>query len=110
MEIHTQVPDKVTRDALRRLSDWLDHDEDQGDEGRAMNRRCGQRCCTLWPPYAACKRPVPRSEPAVHLGALEGIRTPNLLIVEIYSRARYLLTSSADPLKYSSTARSNWRR
>ena len=23
---------KVTRDALRRLSDWLDHDEDQGDE------------------------------------------------------------------------------
>ena len=32
MEIYTQVPDKVTRDALRRLSDWLDHDEDQGDE------------------------------------------------------------------------------
>ena len=29
MEIYTQVPDKVTRDALRRLSDWLDHDEDQ---------------------------------------------------------------------------------
>jgi hypothetical protein len=27
-----QVPDKVTRDALRRLSDWLGHDEDQGDE------------------------------------------------------------------------------
>jgi len=25
-------PDKVTRDALRRLSDWLDHDEDQGGE------------------------------------------------------------------------------
>ena len=34
MEIYTQVPDKVTRDALRRLSDWLDYDEDQGDEGR----------------------------------------------------------------------------
>jgi integrase len=32
METYTQVPDKVTRDALRRLSDWLDHDEDQGDE------------------------------------------------------------------------------
>ena len=32
MEIYTQVPDKVTRDALRRLNDWLDHDEDQGDE------------------------------------------------------------------------------
>ena len=32
MEIYTQVPDKVTRDALRRLSDWLDHDEDQGEE------------------------------------------------------------------------------
>jgi hypothetical protein len=26
MEIYTQVPDDVTRDALRRLSDWLDHD------------------------------------------------------------------------------------
>ena len=23
MEIYTQVPDKVTRDALKRLSDWL---------------------------------------------------------------------------------------
>jgi len=34
MEIYTQVPDKVTRDALRRLGDWLDHDEDQGDEAR----------------------------------------------------------------------------
>jgi integrase len=34
MEIYTRVPDKVTRDALRRLSDWLDHDEDQGDDGR----------------------------------------------------------------------------
>jgi integrase len=32
MEIYTQVPDKVTRDALRRLGEWLDHDEDQGDE------------------------------------------------------------------------------
>jgi len=28
MEIYTQVPDKVTRDALRRPSDWLN----QGDE------------------------------------------------------------------------------
>jgi len=34
MEIYTQVPDKGTRDALRRLSDWLDHDEDHGDEAR----------------------------------------------------------------------------
>ena len=32
MEIYTQVPDKATRDALRRLSDWLDPDEDQGEE------------------------------------------------------------------------------
>jgi len=31
MEIYTQVPDKVTRDALRRLGNWLDHD-DQGHE------------------------------------------------------------------------------
>jgi hypothetical protein len=35
MEVYTQVPDKVTRDALRRLSDWLDHSEDQGDEVRS---------------------------------------------------------------------------
>jgi integrase len=28
MEIYTQVPDPATRDALRRLGDWLD----QGDE------------------------------------------------------------------------------
>jgi integrase len=28
MEIYTQVPDKVTRDALRRLSDWLDHHDE----------------------------------------------------------------------------------
>ena len=35
MEIYTQVPDKVTRAALRRLSDWLDHDGDQSDaDGR----------------------------------------------------------------------------
>ena len=27
MEIYTQVPDKVTRDALRRLSDQVDEDE-----------------------------------------------------------------------------------
>jgi integrase len=32
MEIYTQVPDKVTRDALRRLSDHLD--SDQGDEDK----------------------------------------------------------------------------
>jgi hypothetical protein len=35
MEIYTQVPDTVTRDALRRLSDWLGYDEDQGDEARS---------------------------------------------------------------------------
>jgi hypothetical protein len=28
MEIYTQVHDKVTRDALRRLSDWLDHHDE----------------------------------------------------------------------------------
>ena len=44
-----------------------------------MNRRCGQRCCTSLL-YAACERPVPRSEPAADLGALGGTRTPNLLI------------------------------
>jgi hypothetical protein len=54
MEICTQVPDKVTRDALRRLSDWLGHDEDQGDEAPPKNRRCSQRCCSSLL-YAACK-------------------------------------------------------
>ena len=39
MEIYTQVPDKVTRDALRRLSDLLDGNQaaaidHQGDEER----------------------------------------------------------------------------
>ena len=32
MEIYTQVPDEVTRDALWRLADWLQHD-DEHDEG-----------------------------------------------------------------------------
>ena len=32
MEIYTQVPDKVTRDALRRLSDQLDSDQAGEDE------------------------------------------------------------------------------
>ena len=44
-----------------------------------MSCRCGQRCCTSLL-YAACRRPVPRSEPAAELGALGGTRTPNLLI------------------------------
>jgi hypothetical protein len=35
MEIYTQVPDEVTRDALRRLSNALDHDEDQAHEDRS---------------------------------------------------------------------------
>ena len=32
MEIYTQVPGKVTRDALRRLSDQLDGDQADADE------------------------------------------------------------------------------
>ena len=33
MEIYTQVPDRVTREALKRLSDWLGHDQrDGGDQ------------------------------------------------------------------------------
>ena len=35
MEIYTQVPDKVTRDALRRLSDQLDSDQADEDEPAA---------------------------------------------------------------------------
>jgi hypothetical protein len=30
MEIYTLVPAKVTRDALKRLGDWLDNDERHG--------------------------------------------------------------------------------
>jgi hypothetical protein len=29
MEIYTQVPDKTTRDALKRLSDWLGQADDE---------------------------------------------------------------------------------
>ena len=68
MEIYTQVPDGLTTDALRRPR----------RRGPLMNCRCGQRCCTSML-YAACKRPVPRSEPAAELGALGGTRTLNLL-------------------------------
>ena len=74
-----------------------------------MNRRCGQRCCTLLL-YAACKRPVPRSEPAVDLGALEGIRTPDLLIRRDLQPCPLPAHSGADLLKYSSTIRSKRRR
>jgi integrase len=45
MEIYTQVPDKVTRDALRRLSDQLDGDqadEDQADEDKPGAGGSGQ--------------------------------------------------------------------
>jgi hypothetical protein len=38
MEIYTQVPDRTTRDALRRLSDWLGQADDEpgprGDDGQ----------------------------------------------------------------------------
>jgi integrase len=40
MEIYTQVPDKVTRDALRRLSDQLD--SDQADEDKPDTAGPGQ--------------------------------------------------------------------
>ena len=57
MEIYTQVPDKVTRDALRRLSDWLDHDEDPGVAASLIESRLAAallyRCCTR-----THKRPV----------------------------------------------------
>lgn len=31
MEIYTQVPDQAARDALNRLSDWLDQADDTSD-------------------------------------------------------------------------------
>lgn len=33
MEIYTQVPDKTTRDTLRRLSDWLGQADEPGLRG-----------------------------------------------------------------------------
>jgi hypothetical protein len=35
MEVYTQVPDKATRDALRKLSDFLGGPQDDSGEGRA---------------------------------------------------------------------------
>lgn len=57
MEIYTQVPDKVTRDALRRLSDQLDSDRgsDNGTVVVAKPRRPTSR-----PPYC---RPNQRPSP-----------------------------------------------
>jgi hypothetical protein len=60
-----------------------------------MNCRCGQRCCTPLL-YAACKWPVPRSEPASELGALGGTRTPNLLIRRFQCRRSYPFTLVRD--------------
>ena len=58
MEIYTQVPDKATRDALRRLSAELDEQppateaaaDDDGQDDAADERRrgwLGPCCCTL---------------------------------------------------------------
>jgi hypothetical protein len=33
MDIYTQVPDKTTKEALKRLSDWLDMPGDRGLSG-----------------------------------------------------------------------------
>jgi hypothetical protein len=42
MEIYTQVPDKTTRDALRRLSDWLGQGDDEpGPRGAGEDREDG---------------------------------------------------------------------
>jgi hypothetical protein len=57
IEIYTQVPDKVTRDALRRLSDQLDSDQADDDElgavgpaslasSSAYPAGCCTGCCT----------------------------------------------------------------
>jgi hypothetical protein len=34
LEVHTQLPDKATRDALKRLSDFLGGPQDDDEEGR----------------------------------------------------------------------------
>jgi len=66
MEIYTQVLDKVTRDALRRLSDWLDHGEHQGRAARSRPAVAER----------VLKRPVPRSKPGADLGAFGGTSAP----------------------------------
>jgi hypothetical protein len=43
MEIYTQVPDKVTRDTLRRLSDWLGRDQGGDAASDPLADPC---CCT----------------------------------------------------------------
>jgi integrase len=43
MEIYTQVPDKTTRDALRRLSDWLGQgDDEHGPRGADEDQEDGK--------------------------------------------------------------------
>jgi hypothetical protein len=41
MEIYTQVPDKTTRDALRRLSDWLGQGDKPGPRGADEDKEDG---------------------------------------------------------------------
>jgi len=68
-------PRQGAGDALRRLSDWLGHDEDQGDEAPPMNRRCSQRCCSSLL-YAACKgRSQDRDRP-LSWARSEGLEPP----------------------------------
>jgi hypothetical protein len=61
MEIYTQVPGKATRDALRRLSDWLEHDQDQGDKAPPKNAVAVSvaviRCCHASPDSLESVRP-----------------------------------------------------
>jgi hypothetical protein len=99
MEIYTQVPDKTTRDTLRRLSDWLGQADEPGprgageDQGTAREvsparKRVASRALLLC--FAAVrddKRPIPYSESAFGVGALGGTRTPNLLTLLCLSRA-----------------------
>jgi hypothetical protein len=37
MEIYTQVPDQATRDALAKLSDWLDQADDKPPAAQAAD-------------------------------------------------------------------------
>jgi len=98
----------IRRDDVTGTGKPLNH-RGPGRRGLLMNRRCGQRCCTSLL-YAACKRPVPRWEPAADLGALGGTRTPNLLIRRLCHAHHLPAHSIAELPKQCSLVRIRWQR
>jgi len=90
MEIYTEVPSATTREALRKLGEWLDQDHADGqddDEGPGDEDSDGRReddesycnrCCTLLL-HQVSQGLVRRSHYGSDLRGAKGTRTPGLL-------------------------------